>query len=175
MKIGSLVTTMRYVGRDRRRSTPDERKRWAEENPPHEDAGTGKVVWWLMGILASLVVAVASGLAGRAMDAASGHAAAAPTFQTATSAEDMRDQRRRVDELQERLAGHVASSDANVAEWRRTQEADLRYRDRVEERLGRLERKLDLMMDHMGIRPATDARPAPASPPPPTLAAAANR
>lgn len=148
----SSMTATAYNGPDRRRSTEEERAVWRQNKlraqRDHGDA-TRRLVWWAMGMLASLIVGVV--LADRQMVMNS-------LFGGKPEASDISERDRREDGR--RFERHIATAEATIDVLRQAQVEEHQraetYRGSVDQRLTRLERKLDLLLLKQGIRWRTE-------------------
>lgn len=145
------VSTGNYTGPDRRQSSDDERAAWRRSHPESASgvyrefrAQSNRQVWWLLGLLASLVVAGASGIGSRVFDAVfvprNGNGQAVGSDASAEIVSIRRD-----------LDRHVAKADATVEEYHRDQSELTTYREKMDERTQRIERKLDLILSRLNI------------------------
>lgn len=157
-----LIDVPGYHGPCRRHSSDDERAAFRRKRSRER-----WVLGWLIGALGTLALSAVTGIGGRAFDA---------IFKTAATAAQPEASAAEVAELRHQLDRHVATADMNVAEWRRDQQALERYRERMDERTQRIERKLDLILSKLNIRPdivgSSNMRP-PLVAQPPAVAAAA--
>jgi len=137
-----------YNGPDRRRS-PEAREKWAQKHirdsgHTHKNANgprNKRALVWGGGGIAALLIAAFTGVGEKAIEAM---ISARPVTVNGHT-KDVQDLRRDLDR-------HLVYSETVIAEWRRDQQNLERYRERMDERTIRIERKLDMLLAKQGVR-----------------------